>query len=117
MPAIRRQGRRFLLLWCCRAVAAAAAALAWVFQRRFGVRSGFVFRPLGRVPFVKRHKRNQKGLPRTSGFSLGAKNSLVELKFQGHELGVPLDGPSLARQRSRDIHVAQPLKLQFNEAS
>ncbi|MBD9632802.1 hypothetical protein [Pseudomonas sp. PDM19] len=100
MPAIRRQGRRFLLLWCCRAVAA-AAALAWVFQRRFGVRSGFVFRPLGRVPFVKRHKRNQKGLPRTSGFSLGAKNSLVELKFQGHALtGHPWPDSALATSMS-----------------
>ena len=26
-----------------------------------------LFRPLGRVPFVKRHKRNQKGLPRHTG--------------------------------------------------
>ncbi|MCP1605276.1 hypothetical protein J2T46_003226 [Pseudomonas citronellolis] len=26
-----------------------------------------MFRPLGRVPFVKRHKRNQKGLPRHTG--------------------------------------------------
>jgi hypothetical protein len=89
MPAIRRQSRRFLLLWCCR-----FAALAWVFLRRFGVRTDFLFRPLGRPTLANDgwppHPKEAKVLPRTSGFSLGAKNSLVEAKFQGHELGVPL---------------------------
>jgi len=41
--------------------------LVWVCLRRFGVLGCFLFRPLGRVPFVKRHKRNQKGLPRHTG--------------------------------------------------
>jgi hypothetical protein len=77
MPAIRRQGRRFPLLWSCR-----SAALALVFLRRFGVRTGFLFRPLGR-PSLANAPKKAKVLPRTSGFSLGAKNSLVEAKFQG----------------------------------
>ena len=53
------------------------------FLRRFGVRAGFLFRPLGRPPLANAPKE-AKVLPRTSGFSLGAKNSLVESKFQGH---------------------------------
>ncbi|MFJ3263207.1 MULTISPECIES: hypothetical protein [unclassified Pseudomonas] len=79
MPAISLQGRQFLWPWCCR-----FAALAWVYLRRFGVCADFSFRPLGRVTSSKRRRSNQEGLPRTSGFSLGAKNTLVEAKFQGH---------------------------------
>ncbi|MCP1603332.1 hypothetical protein J2T46_001262 [Pseudomonas citronellolis] len=46
--------------------------LVWVCLRRFGVLGCFLFRPLGRVPFVKRWKatpakRNQKGLPQHTG--------------------------------------------------
>ena len=111
MPAIRRQSRR----WPARESSRCAASV-WVFLRRFGVRMDFPFRPLGRPTLVNAPKW-AKVLPRTSGFSLGAKNTLVEAQFQGHKLGVPLDGPSLARQRSRDIPVAQPLKLRFPSAS
>ena len=43
------------------------------FLRRFGVRWDFLFRPLGRVPFGKRPKRNQKVLPLHPFFRLGEK--------------------------------------------
>ena len=116
MPAIRRQSRR----WPARESSRCAASV-WVFLRRFGVRMDFPFRPLGRPTLAvdgwPPHPKWAKVLPRTSDFSLGAKNTLVEAQFQGHKLGVPLDGPSLARQRSRDIPVAQPLKLRFPSAS
>ena len=79
MPAIRRLGRRLPLhrYWSC------IAALAWVFLRRFGVRADSVFRPLGR-PSLANDPKKAKVLPRTSGFSLGAKNTLAPAKFQGH---------------------------------
>ncbi len=51
MPAIRRQGRRFLLLWWY-----GPAAWAWLFQRRIGVCVDSVFRPLGRVTFPNAEK-------------------------------------------------------------
>jgi hypothetical protein len=73
MPAIRRLGRRFLLLRCCR-----FAALAWVFLRRFGVRVDSVFRPLGRVTSFKRRKAapkevTKKACPGHPVFRLGEK--------------------------------------------
>jgi hypothetical protein len=55
----------------------------WVFLRRFGVRGCIGFRPLGRVPFGKRPKRNQKVLPRTSGFSLRRKIPSLKRSFRG----------------------------------
>ncbi len=51
MPAIRRQGQRFLLLGYFR-----FAALASGVFRRLGVRADSVFRPLGRVTFPDAEK-------------------------------------------------------------
>ncbi len=73
MPAIRRQGRRFLFYWRFGAACyLLLAALAWVFQRRFGVRAGFLFRPLGRVPFGKR---------RIAALPKGTKRSCPSIRF------------------------------------
>jgi hypothetical protein len=95
MPAIRRQGRRLLWLRYC-----GFAASVWAFQRRFGTRAGSVFRPLGR-PTLANDPKWAKVLPQSSGFSLGAKNTLVETKFQGHALtGHPWPDNALATSMS-----------------
>jgi len=82
------------------------------FPRRFGARAGFVFRPLGRVPFGKRPKRNQKVSPLTSGFSLREKYP----RFLGVS-GGRREGPSMASRGFRGIHAALPLKLRSPSAS
>ncbi len=65
MPAIRRQGRRLPWSLCLGIVAS-----AWVFLRRIGVRTDFVFRPLGRPPLANDgwppHPKEAKVLPRTT---------------------------------------------------
>ncbi|TLP74858.1 hypothetical protein FEA48_11650 [Pseudomonas nitroreducens] len=95
MPAIRRQGRRLPWSLCLGIVAS-----AWVFLRRIDVRTDFVFSPLGRPPLANDPKE-AKVLPRTSGFSLGAKNTLVEPQFQGHALtGHPWPDNALATSMS-----------------
>ncbi|WP_315809042.1 hypothetical protein [Pseudomonas sp. C9-3] len=64
--------------------------------RRVGVFGWFVFR-LSASPFWQTPQKEPKGLAPPSGFSLGAKNSLVEAKFQGHALtGHPWPDSALA---------------------
>ncbi len=58
------------------------AALALGVRRRLSVRTDLLFRPLGRVPFVKRHKRNQKVSPLHPAFRF-AKSTLGSSEFQG----------------------------------
>ena len=95
MPTIRRQGRRFLFLWCCR-----SAASAWLVPRRFGIRTSIVFRPLGRVPFGKRPKRNQKVSPLHPAFRF-AKSTLGSSEFQRPALtGHPWPDNALATSMS-----------------
>ncbi len=94
-----------------RAMPAILVASDWVFLRRVSVRVSFLFRPLGRVTFLKRQKSNQKGSSRhPAPASPGSPRSGIAPR-------VGVQGPSLALYASRGIHAARPSAQYLHSAS